>query len=91
MQIHSGGLLRATMHCVKGAAGPASADVTRHSFAVFMQPRRASLYPETRLYLLIQAFSPHGSMLAAGLGNALLELFPENPEPRGSFSSCWQC
>ncbi|CAK0782425.1 hypothetical protein CVIRNUC_005681 [Coccomyxa viridis] len=39
MQIHSGGLLQATMHCVKGAAGPAAVDVTRHSFAVFMQPR----------------------------------------------------
>ncbi|CAL5228686.1 g11861 [Coccomyxa viridis] len=39
MQIHSGGLLRATMHCVKGAAGPAAAEVTRHSFALFMQPR----------------------------------------------------
>ncbi|BDA45318.1 hypothetical protein COCOBI_07-1050 [Coccomyxa sp. Obi] len=39
MQVHSGGLLRATMHCVRGAAGPAAAGVTRHSFALFMQPR----------------------------------------------------
>ncbi|EIE20063.1 Clavaminate synthase-like protein [Coccomyxa subellipsoidea C-169] len=38
MQVHSGGLLRATMHCVRGAAGAAAARVTRHSFAVFMQP-----------------------------------------------------
>lgn len=38
-QIHSGGLLRATMHCVRGAAGPAAAGITRHSFALFMQPR----------------------------------------------------
>ncbi|KAK9901379.1 hypothetical protein WJX75_009476 [Coccomyxa subellipsoidea] len=39
MQVHSGGMLRATMHCVRGATGPAAAGVTRHSFAVFMQPR----------------------------------------------------
>ncbi len=38
-QVHSGSLLRATMHCVRGAAGPAAAGVTRHSFALFMQPR----------------------------------------------------
>lgn len=38
-QVHSGGLLRATEHCVRGASGAAAAGVTRHSFAVFMQPR----------------------------------------------------
>jgi hypothetical protein len=27
------------MHCVRGASGAGAAGVTRHSFAVFMQPR----------------------------------------------------
>ncbi len=37
-QIHSGGLLRATPHCVRAAAGAAAAGVARNTFAVFMQP-----------------------------------------------------
>jgi hypothetical protein len=37
-QIHSGGLLRATPHCVRAAGGPAAAGVARNAFAVFMQP-----------------------------------------------------
>ena len=38
LQVHSGGLLRATPHYVRVAAGPAAAGVTRNTFAVFMQP-----------------------------------------------------
>eukprot|EP00983_Pelagomonas_calceolata_P076138 1153289-Pelagomonas_calceolata.AAC.5 len=38
MQVHSGGALRATPHCVRAAAGPAAAGVARNTFAVFMQP-----------------------------------------------------
>ena len=37
-QIHSGGLLRATPHCVRAAGGAAAAGVARNAFAVFMQP-----------------------------------------------------
>ena len=39
MQIHSGGLLRATPHFVRSASSPAAAGVSRNTFAVFMQPR----------------------------------------------------
>jgi len=38
MQVHSGGVLRATPHCVRAASGPAAAGVARNAFAVFMQP-----------------------------------------------------
>ncbi|KAG2486583.1 hypothetical protein HYH03_014753 [Edaphochlamys debaryana] len=38
LQVHSGGLLRATPHAVRAAAGPAAAGVSRNTFAVFMQP-----------------------------------------------------
>jgi len=38
MQIHSGGLLRATPHCVKAAAGRQSSGISRNTLAVFMQP-----------------------------------------------------
>lgn len=38
MQVHSGGLLRATPHYVRAALGLASAGVGRNTFAVFMQP-----------------------------------------------------
>ena len=37
-QVHSGGALVATPHCVKGASGTAATGVARNSFAVFMQP-----------------------------------------------------
>jgi len=37
-QIHSGGVLQATPHCVLGARGPAAAGVSRETFAVFMEP-----------------------------------------------------
>ena len=37
-QVHSGGLLRATPHCVRAAGGAAAAGVARNAFAVFMQP-----------------------------------------------------
>ena len=37
-QIHSGGLLQATPHAVRGAAGSASIGVSRETFAVFMEP-----------------------------------------------------
>ncbi len=37
-QIHSGGILQATPHCVKGATGPAAIGVSRDTFAVFMEP-----------------------------------------------------
>ena len=37
-QIHSGGLLRATPHCVRAAGGAAAAGIARNAFAVFMQP-----------------------------------------------------
>jgi len=37
-QIHSGGLLRATPHCVRAAGGAAAAGVARNTFALFMQP-----------------------------------------------------
>jgi isopenicillin N synthase-like dioxygenase len=39
MQIHSGGLLRATPHFVRSASSPAATNVSRNTFAVFMQPR----------------------------------------------------
>lgn len=38
MQVHSGGVLAATPHCVRAAAGPRAAGVARNAFAVFMQP-----------------------------------------------------
>jgi len=37
-QIHSGGILQATAHCVKGAQGPSAAGISRETFAVFMEP-----------------------------------------------------
>lgn len=39
VQVHSGGLLRATPHFVKMASGPASEGVARNTLAIFMQPR----------------------------------------------------
>ena len=38
MQIHSGGLLKATPHFVKTAMSHGSRGVSRSTFAVFMQP-----------------------------------------------------
>ncbi|MEW5311825.1 MAG: hypothetical protein WDW38_003510 [Sanguina aurantia] len=38
LQVHSGGLLRATPHCVRAACGAAAAGISRNTFAVFMQP-----------------------------------------------------
>jgi isopenicillin N synthase-like dioxygenase len=38
-QIHSGGLLRATPHCVRGISGPSASRVSRATLAVFMQPQ----------------------------------------------------
>lgn len=38
MQVHSGGLLRATPHYVRAAYGPGAVGVSRDTFAVFMQP-----------------------------------------------------
>lgn len=38
-QIHSGGLLRATPHCVRGITGPSASHVSRATLAVFMQPQ----------------------------------------------------
>jgi isopenicillin N synthase-like dioxygenase len=38
-QIQSGGLLRATPHCVRAAAGAAAAGVARNAYAVFLQPQ----------------------------------------------------
>lgn len=38
LQVHSGGLLRATPHYVRAAQGPAAAGISRNTFAVFMQP-----------------------------------------------------
>eukprot|EP00742_Colponemidia_sp_Colp-10_P002415 GILJ01002575.1.p1 GENE.GILJ01002575.1~~GILJ01002575.1.p1 ORF type:complete len:417 (-),score=45.76 GILJ01002575.1:199-1413(-) len=38
-QIHSGGLLQATPHCVRAAIGPRSFGISRNTFAVFMQPQ----------------------------------------------------
>eukprot|EP00128_Syssomonas_multiformis_P017561 Colp12_sorted_trinity150504_noHs@30867 len=37
-QIHSGGVLQATPHCVRAAGGLKSAGVSRGTFAVFMEP-----------------------------------------------------
>eukprot|EP00164_Ancoracysta_twista_P004273 GFYU01005757.1.p1 GENE.GFYU01005757.1~~GFYU01005757.1.p1 ORF type:complete len:374 (+),score=149.88 GFYU01005757.1:63-1184(+) len=37
-QVHSGGILQATPHCVRAAKGPGSDGVSRESFAVFMEP-----------------------------------------------------
>jgi isopenicillin N synthase-like dioxygenase len=37
-QIHSGGILQATPHCVRGAQGVNSIGVSRDTFAVFMEP-----------------------------------------------------
>ncbi|KAL4443947.1 hypothetical protein ABPG75_011684 [Micractinium tetrahymenae] len=39
MQIHSGGLLRGTPHCVVGPRPELSAGISRETFAVFMQPK----------------------------------------------------
>ena len=36
--MHSGGLLQATPHAVRGAEGREAAGVGRNTFAVFMQP-----------------------------------------------------
>lgn len=38
-QVTSGGLLRATPHCVRAAGGPAAAGIARNTFAVFLQPQ----------------------------------------------------
>ena len=38
-QIHSGGLLMATPHCVRGARGAGAVGVCRNTFAVFLQPQ----------------------------------------------------
>jgi len=40
-QIHSGGLLQATPHCVRGATGAQSVGISRETFAVFMEPEWA--------------------------------------------------
>lgn len=37
-QIHSGGALQATPHCVRAARGPKCAGIARSTFALFMQP-----------------------------------------------------
>jgi len=37
-QIHSGGILQATPHCVRGALGEKAEGVSRETFAVFMEP-----------------------------------------------------
>jgi len=37
-QIHSGGLLQATPHCVRGATGQKAVGISRETFAVFMEP-----------------------------------------------------
>ena len=37
-QIHSGGILRATPHCVRAARGPKAVGVSRETLAVFMEP-----------------------------------------------------
>lgn len=37
-QIRSGGKLRATPHCVRGAMGSEAVGISRNTFAVFMQP-----------------------------------------------------
>ncbi len=45
MQVHSGGLLQATPHCVRGPmSSAAAAGVSRNTFAVFMQPRECSMH-----------------------------------------------
>lgn len=38
MQVHTGGLLRATPHYVRTAQGPNVANMSRNTFALFMQP-----------------------------------------------------
>ena len=45
MQVHSGGLLQATPHFVRACSGPAAVGVSRNTFAVFMQPKCAGVYP----------------------------------------------
>lgn len=40
MQVHSGGLLRATPHFVKGVSGPHADGIARNTLAIFMQPRQ---------------------------------------------------
>jgi len=40
-QIHSGGLMQATPHCVRGAQGKAAEGISRETFAVFMEPQWA--------------------------------------------------
>lgn len=37
-QIQSGGVLKATPHCVVAPSGPCSRGISRNTFAVFMQP-----------------------------------------------------
>ena len=43
MQVMSGGLLRATPHCVKAPCRDMSGGVSRNTLAVFMQPRSGLL------------------------------------------------
>ncbi|KAG0604560.1 hypothetical protein M758_10G180000 [Ceratodon purpureus] len=38
-EIHSGGLFRATLHCVQAACGETAVGVDRNTFALFMQPQ----------------------------------------------------
>uniref|UniRef100_A0A7I4ECC9 Non-haem dioxygenase N-terminal domain-containing protein n=1 Tax=Physcomitrium patens TaxID=3218 RepID=A0A7I4ECC9_PHYPA len=38
-EFHSGGLFRATLHCVQAARGEAAVGVDRNTFALFMQPQ----------------------------------------------------
>jgi isopenicillin N synthase-like dioxygenase len=38
-EIHSGGLFRATLHCVQAACGESAVGVDRNTFALFMQPQ----------------------------------------------------
>jgi isopenicillin N synthase-like dioxygenase len=46
--IHSGGVLHATPHCVRGAVGENAIGVSRSTFAIFMEPMWSEpmTYPE---------------------------------------------
>ena len=60
-QIHSGGLLMATPHCVRAACGPTAAGVSRNTYAVFMQPDHTTPMDcpaGTEALVAVQAWKP---------------------------------
>jgi hypothetical protein len=76
MQVHSGGVLRATPHYVRAPSGPAAAGVARNTFAVFMQPDVTE-----------PMNAPEGEGPACGLGAASGQV-DRHAQARSVISSC---